>query len=213
MPSQPDSISRPWRRYLRSSVRRLIVLVLLIGAGLGWIVREARIQRDAVAAILKSGGRVHYDWEWRDSNEIPGAKPWAPQWLVDRIGVDYFGHVTLVRLPPEASDSVVAQVGRLSRLEYLSLWSPGDAGLDHLTGLTKLTYLGLYGSRVTDASLAKLSAFADLLYLDLRVTQVTDAGLVHLKRLTKLKAIGLESTRVTQAGMKELKRSLPSLKL
>ena len=33
-------ISRPWRRFLRFSVRGLIVVVLLIGGGLGWLVRR-----------------------------------------------------------------------------------------------------------------------------------------------------------------------------
>ena len=46
-------VARPWRRFLRLSVRGLIVLVLVIGAGLGWLVRSAHIQRDAVAAITR----------------------------------------------------------------------------------------------------------------------------------------------------------------
>ena len=33
-------VARPWRRYLRLSVRGLIVLVLVIGGGLGWMVRQ-----------------------------------------------------------------------------------------------------------------------------------------------------------------------------
>jgi hypothetical protein len=40
MPAGP--VSRPWRRFLRFSVRALIVLVLVVGAGLGWVVRSAR---------------------------------------------------------------------------------------------------------------------------------------------------------------------------
>jgi hypothetical protein len=36
-------VSHPWRRYVRFSVRGLIVLVLVVGFGLGWIVRIARI--------------------------------------------------------------------------------------------------------------------------------------------------------------------------
>ena len=32
---------RSWRRYLRFSVRGLIVLVLVVGAGMGWLVRGA----------------------------------------------------------------------------------------------------------------------------------------------------------------------------
>ena len=51
MPAVP--VARPWRRFLRFSVRGLIVLVLVIGVWLGWLVRSARIQREAVAAIRK----------------------------------------------------------------------------------------------------------------------------------------------------------------
>jgi hypothetical protein len=56
MPDESKPVSRPWRRFLRFSVRGLIVLVLVIGVGLGWIVRRAHIQRDAVSAITKAGG-------------------------------------------------------------------------------------------------------------------------------------------------------------
>ena len=38
MLASPDS--RHWRSYLRLSMRGLIVLVLVTGAGLGWLVRE-----------------------------------------------------------------------------------------------------------------------------------------------------------------------------
>jgi hypothetical protein len=91
MPAGP--VSRPWRRYLRFSVRGLIVLVLVLGAGLGWLVRGARIQREAVAAITIPGGAVRYDWEGTIEGFVPEGKLWAPRWLVDLIGVDYFGHV------------------------------------------------------------------------------------------------------------------------
>jgi hypothetical protein len=81
MPAEPGL--HPWRKYLRFSVRGLIVFVLVIGAGLGWIVREAHIQREAVAAIKKAGGSVRYsweyEWEWRDGNSIEGGEPWAPK--------------------------------------------------------------------------------------------------------------------------------------
>ena len=43
MPNEP--VSRCWRRYLRFSVRGLIVVVLVIGLGLGWIVRGADAAR------------------------------------------------------------------------------------------------------------------------------------------------------------------------
>ena len=53
MSSHADPVPHTWRRFLRFSVRGLLVLVLVIGAGLGWIVRQAHVQRDAVAALAK----------------------------------------------------------------------------------------------------------------------------------------------------------------
>ncbi len=67
---QPNPVSRPRRRFLRFSVRGLIVLVLVIGAWLGWMVRSARIQREAVAAIENAGGEVLYDREWTDAGLV-----------------------------------------------------------------------------------------------------------------------------------------------
>jgi hypothetical protein len=150
----------PWRRYLRFSVRGLIVLVLVVGAGLGRIVRQAHIQRDAVAAILKTGGTIFYDWEQRDGKVIPGGKLWAPTWLVDLIGVDYFGHPTVaeIRWRWMGTDAALAQVGRLTQLQVLNVSSPSlsDAGLARLKGLTKLSILDLAGTQVTDAGVNEL---------------------------------------------------------
>jgi Leucine Rich repeat len=91
-----EPVSAPRRRFLRFSVRGLIVLVLVIGAWLGWIVRSARIQREAAMAVAKAGGEVHFDWEWKDGTTLPGGKPWVPEWLVDVFGADYFGHIAHV---------------------------------------------------------------------------------------------------------------------
>ena len=160
MPDQAKSVARPWRRFVRLSVRGLIVLVLVMGAGLGWLVRSARIQREAVAAIKNAGDRVWYDWEWSNGKSIPGGRPWAPRWLVDLIGVDYFGHVTIAWLSPpvNATNATLAAVGRLTRLERLVLIgsSADDAGLVQLKGLTKLRFLSLGGTRFTDAGVAHL---------------------------------------------------------
>ena len=98
-----ETVSRPWQRFLCFSVRGLIVMVLVVGAATGWLVRSARIQRNAVAAIQKAGGVVNYDWESRAANygcyassgSGHAPEPWAPKCLVKLIGIDYFGHVTV----------------------------------------------------------------------------------------------------------------------
>ena len=117
MSSQPKPSSRPIRRYLRISIRGLIVLVLVIGGWLAWLVRSANIQRDAVAAIKNARGSVVYEWEMRNGKPNPQARPWAPGRLVDLIGVDYFGHVTRVGIwsSSPATEAAIAHVGHLSQ--------------------------------------------------------------------------------------------------
>ena len=77
------------RGFFRVSVRGLLVLILLIGCGLGWIarvVRTGQVQRRAVAAIYQAGGWVVYDTEWDEGQNTSTWKPRWPKWLVDRAG-------------------------------------------------------------------------------------------------------------------------------
>jgi internalin A len=215
MPDQDRAVSRPWRRYLRFSVRGLIVLVLVIGLGLGWIVTSAHIQRDAVAAVQDAGGSVNYDWDESHGTVMPGGKPWAPRWVVNLVGVDYFGHVVRVTLgPPTATDTMMVQLGRLTGLQQLILYdtSISDARMVHLKSLSNLTILMLIRAPVTDAGLAHLKGMTNLSTLDLRRTMVTDAGLAHLKGLTRLRSLFLNDTQITDAGLLHL-RGLTNLEI
>jgi Leucine Rich repeat len=233
-----NPVLRPWRRYLRFSIRGLIVLVLFSGGGLGWLVHSARNQRGAAAAITAAGGSVQYDWEWRNGNVYPAAKPWVPDWLVDRVGIDYFGHVTQVSFYGSAkTDSDLTHIARLTQLERLSLtgspiseaglahlsnlralsrldldYTPiTDAGLMRLTGLNRLSVLVLNGTQVTDTGLAHLTSLTNLAELNIAGTQVTDAGLAQLKGLRNLTILNVAKTQITDAGARELKQALPGL--
>jgi hypothetical protein len=188
--------SRPWRRFLRFSLRGLIVAVLVIGAGLEWVVREAHIQRDAVAAIKRACGSVGYHHGWtffirHDSSiESPVAQAlWAPKWLVDAIGIDYFDRVDSVGFYLKGcTDEAIVDVGRLPGLIFLTV----DGGI------------------VTDIGLTHVKGLTNLDELDLRNTQITDAGLANLKGLAKLHRLCLGGSQVTDAGVKELQRALPN---
>jgi hypothetical protein len=186
MSSQSSPAFRPWRRFLRTSVRGLIVFILLVAAWLSWVVQNARIQRHAVAAIARVGGTVYYDWQWKNGTYLSKGQLWAPRWLVDLIGVDYFGHVTfvLVTVPPDEVDLVMSQLGCLTQLEQLGLsHSPvGDVRLARLKGLTKIKYLDLSSTRVTDDGLVNLASLRNLSTLLLRRTYVTDVGVRKLQR-------------------------------
>jgi hypothetical protein len=62
----PTDRSFPEKRALsRLGVLAMIVLVIVVGCWLSWVVHRARVQRDAVNAIMRVGGRgtvVSYDW-------------------------------------------------------------------------------------------------------------------------------------------------------
>ena len=157
-------IGSVWRRrlsFFRFSVPRLGLFVLLIGIWLGWIVQRAHVQRDAVAAIRQARGRVAYDWEWKNNSPVANARPQQPAWLVDRIGIDFFGHVIHVILTDTGSDGLLIHVGRLDGLDCLKL----------------------DGSPVTDAGLVHLNRLSNVRTMSLQCTKVAGAGLAHLRCL------------------------------
>ena len=206
MTDQTKTAVRPWRRFLRFSVRGIIVLVLVIGAGLGWLVHSVRIQREAVAAIRRANGKVFYNWQWTNGSPVAGGEPRGPRWMVKAFGVDYFNSVVSVVIPV-ASDDDLIQIGKLGQLRDLLIVRSDmtDAGLAHLKGLTRLNHVGLGHTHVTDAGLTHLKGLMQLSGVDLRDTRVTDAGLMDLKGLTNLSSLVLDGTQVSDHGLAHLK--------
>jgi hypothetical protein len=208
---------KSWRRRFRFSLRALLIVVLVIGAGLGWTIHRVKVQRDAVSAIQRARGSTLYDWEWMNNGPVLNGKPWAPKWLVDWLGVDWFGHVIFVQLYPDHGpgdvDEVFSHISRLDRLEELNLFGPSvtDARLACLDGLTSLQQLKLHGTRVDGPGLEHLKRLAKLRVLRLEETPVNDDGLLHLKALSGLKELWLYRTKVTEAGANALQKALPVL--
>ena len=208
---------RPWQRYLRLSVRSLVVLVIVIGGWLGWIVHRARVQRDAVTAVERAGGKVMYDWEWqwKKGQPVRTRTTRCPSWLVEYISVDYLSNVTYADLRHRGSDELLEQIGQLHRLEFLRLAeSPlTDTGVAHLQGLTALQWLSLADTKISDAGLAHLKGLTQLQTLLLDLTGVSDAGLPHLKPLTGLKTLSLSLTLVSDDAGEDLQRAMPGTRI
>lgn len=215
MPEEPSPKS--WRYRLRFSVRALMIFVLILGGILGWIVYEAHVQHEAVVAIRRSGGGVGYDWDWRNGRFIRNGKPWCPKWLVDLIGVDYFGSPVVVWFPGKegGSDADLVHIGRLARLDTLDIRSPKvtDKGLSHSGEMNSLHTLHLGGTAISDAGMEHIRRLTSLEWLSLAGTRISDAGIEHLKGLTNLRELGLQGTEATDSGMKELQQALPKLKI
>ncbi len=140
-------------------------------------------------------------------------------------------------------DSVLAPLGRLTRLERLSLRDTqvsgvflsqlsnpagmiqlGITGLVHdiddaaMAQIGKMTNLEVSGflncNRVTDAGLAQLSKLTSLKELSLQYFgRITDAGLKHLAGLNRLTDFLVAHSRVTANGIRELQKSLPNAKI
>jgi hypothetical protein len=187
----------------------MILLMLVVGGLLGWIGRSARIQREAVAAIKDAGGTVVYSWERNTRVGTSAGKLWGPNWLVDLIGVDYFGHLDSVGFVrcSRASDSVLAQVSRLTGLQVLQFRTcpVSDTGVAHLKGLGGLFYLDLSGTQITNGGLAHLKGMTNLSGLFLSDTHISDAGLMHIEGLENLRILSLQNTQVSDVGLARLK--------
>lgn len=85
-----------------------------------------------------------------------------------------------------------------------------DDQLRHLKDLSKLTNIGLDGTRVTDEGMAFIGSMQQVRWLAIRDTAVSDAGLASLKELPLLSYLHLEGTNVTDNEIADLKTVLPN---
>jgi hypothetical protein len=170
---------RQWRP-VRWSVRVTVVAVLLIGGGLGWWLRSVRLQREAVEAVDKAGGHTQYDWEFKDGEFLENTGPPWPEWMVSRLGTDWFSRVAVVQANSGADAHRVMRT------------------LQHFS---QLQCLLLEASNISDQDLASVEGKRSLLNLDLSGTGVGDGGLAHMKALSRLKQLSLDGTKVTDAGL------------
>ena len=178
----------------------VMLLVLALGCTLGWIAHRARVQREAVAAIVHAGGEVYYDYEMA----IPAAKPHGPDWLRGLIGRDYFDTVRSVGgYKPTIDDAVVAQIGCLTEVRALYLYSATvtDFGLAKLAGLRRLGTLHLGAPNVSGSGFRHLSGLNDLRNLHVYATPITDENLAFLVPLTGIENLSFSSRLIGDAGM------------
>lgn len=151
---------KPKRRWLRYSLRTLLVLVTIACAAFGWLGWKARAkqeEREAVKAIQELGGTVFYDYEY-ENGMVWRRKPPGPAWLRNLFGDDFYTNVAAVHYSGNGSDTELSYVLAFNHLRELHLERTGvtDAGLIQLRELTKLKVLGLDNTKVTDAGVLEL---------------------------------------------------------
>ena len=194
---------------------------------------EAKEQEQAVGAVLKLGGHVHYDYQLVKTGRNgriavdPKAEPQKPSAFHRVVYVSLRetkvidDDLRVLNLLPKLvgvdltktsiTGAGLEHLKGLKELQSLHLWNTtvDDDGLEHIKGLTKMGSLILDGTKVTDVGLIHLKDMTELEeWLGLSGTKVTDAGLVHLEKFTKLRSLTLGNTPVTAQGVKVLRASL-----
>src|SRR3954464_4351966 len=97
MIDHPEKPARPRpRRGLRLTLGAMMISVLILGGGMGWIAYRIRVQRQAVATIIQAGGSVLYDYQVSPGKVDMKATPKGPKWLRNSLGPELFDAVVFV---------------------------------------------------------------------------------------------------------------------
>jgi hypothetical protein len=212
--------NKPTRPWSRISIRVMMLIVLSIAALLAWRVNRARQQKDAVLAVERHGGWVHYDYEFVNGKLTKGRSPWAPRWLRRILGDEYFQNVEQVSLVyddstgtrfdnsnVEAADALLKRLSKLPGLKELCLQETQatDEGLKHIGKMTELERLFIWdGVSVTDAGVAHLAGLKNLKFVQISRSNLTDDSLALLSGLPRMESLSLQQNHFSDAGLARL---------
>lgn len=206
------NLSLPRPRWWQCDRKTLLVALLLMVAGVGWITYQIVVthdQRFAVMELEKIGAEIYYDFQWDENNQWVGiVKPGPVQKL--------FGNVRAVignRI--EITDDDLIHLNALPKLETLDLTETAITG-SGFVDVNELKYLrGLYleGTGTNDDALEQVARFTNVKDLILSHTPISDVGLEHLTRLNHLESVRLIATNTTADGIGKLKKTFPNCKV
>ncbi len=182
-------------RWIRISLRTLLMLVTAIAIALAWLGNYARKRTAAFAAIRQAGGQIRMVMR-------------EPTLLDEWFGPEMFCVVNKVDLRKgKVNNELLAYVGDLRELRRLDLSYADidDEGLRQIAHLP-LNELWLQSTRITDSAAQTISRMRTLNFLQLNATSLSDEFLDRLRPMPELEDLGLRGTNVTSAGMRYLSR-------
>lgn len=171
------------RRWLRFSLRAILILTVVVAVPLGWKVNHVSAERGAVAEIQQAGGHV---------KRRPFS--WLPFSLYSYASNDWVSYVEVVILcegdkhpllyyanDGTFADRHLAAVARLPMANQVYIWSDHitDAGMNHLANAPKVLQLQLRGRQSLLAEGVESRS------------KITAAGIAHLARMPELRALSV----------------------
>lgn len=219
--------TKPRRRWLRFSLRTMLVFMLVAGVFLSSWVASARRQRITADTIRATGAGVAYDV---DEAHNVGRLQLAKQWIryaghtlfgsdvFDLLGYDLWCTVSGVDYSASNgdADAILLNCHDLPELRMLCLpfSDASDAGISHLRGHQSLEDLQLNGcTKITDACIPVISDIRTLQSLDLSMTQITSASVSEFVKLKNLCYLDLQYTKVTLKDIDALEKALPGTQI
>jgi hypothetical protein len=190
----------PSRRWLRFSLRTLLIAITLFGIWLGLRVNAARRQAQAVAEIRKQrSGSVYYDFELQANNPAE-AKSWVPSWIIARTGPDLFHNVVSAHM----THLDASNWWEIDDLHTRKPWNKLQVVADvrrHLAALPRLRRLDLWvWPEVSEQCLAAVGELSNL--EGLVCEYATDAGVAHLASQRRLKSVHMDNSKLTDDSLR-----------
>lgn len=190
------------RRYLKFSMRTLLVLLTAACGWLGWATHQYRNQQQAFHAVQALGGDV----TWRTT---------SPEWLVTLLGRDplaYVSEVSFIDTPIRDEDlKALAGLARLEQLSIAQNRTFTGEGLQHLAGLDDLRVIYFYDVPITDEGLQELPPLPVLEQLYVLGTRITNKCLPLFENRPRLQVMQLGGSELlTQKAVEQLDERMPA---
>ncbi|WP_186767542.1 leucine-rich repeat domain-containing protein [Blastopirellula retiformator] len=197
------------RRWLRFSLRGMLVLVFALAIPLAWLGALINVSQRETAfamAVGKAGGQARFDYNAYAASCI-STEPKGP-WLMRAVfGDNIFSRISSVDLSGVRDTSTIARgLGQLTQLDTLSLPAgpQGDQLIDSVAQLPHLYQLTLDCSEITPQQMRRLLSCESLLYLELRGAAAADEVLAELPHAVQMARVTIVSGPTTDQGMKSL---------
>jgi internalin A len=222
----------PNRRWLRFSLRTLLIVMTVLCIWLAIQVNAARRQKEAVTAILKVGGEMWFDYqsvpppfgEQVDLAIDQHALLPGPDWLRSRIGDDYFRNVISIAIKGKIiTESDLKQLSKLPQLKKVFVnntkivpdgtsiaQSKATENIDNPFGnppspsTTNSAARSVAGRLIRDDDLVVFENLNRLTDLVLNDAEIKGSGLKSLLNLSQLSSLGLVNSQVEDAGLERI---------